>query len=548
MINKTWHFRHWWWGMILPLVVLIWPYFQTGVPYTHDGENHLARFANYKVAVREGQIPPRFAPNLMNHYGYPVFNYNYPLLNILSLPLSVLNVHYEITFKLLMTLGLVMGAVGINLWLKSYAFSRVSRWLAIGSYLLAPFTANLIYVRGNIGELWAMALFPWLLWLTSKLVADKKISWWLSVPLITTFLLSHNVSVLFGGLLWFLYSWHRLGKNKQLWLAWLKPSLLAVALSAWFWLPAMAEKSLIVLDETNLSQDFRQHFVEPGQLIFAPLEFGFSYLSRVDTLSFSVGLMTLMGLVISSLWLIKNFKLAATKKYRFLIIAGWLLLFFQTAWSSKFWGMLPLVNFIQFPWRLTLFLVILALPLVAWTASLNHWLRKLLLSLFLIQLVAIWRLQPADQLHKEVIAYDLFSQSTSTLNENLPKTFSYQEIADWAPEPKILTGEGSYTVEHWTGTNKKFKLSATTQLVMVEPTMYFTGWQTTANNQSIDYLPMEVTQGRIGYMLAPGEYQIETSFTQHTWPRLVGNSLSLLAIGLWAWLVWQEKPQLLKRS
>ncbi len=43
--------------IIILTLIIIKPYFHAGFPYTHDGENHLARFANYKVAVREGQIP-----------------------------------------------------------------------------------------------------------------------------------------------------------------------------------------------------------------------------------------------------------------------------------------------------------------------------------------------------------------------------------------------------------------------------------------------------------------------------------------------------------
>src|SRR5258708_2749738 len=74
-------------------------YFHSGFPYTHDGENHLARFANYALAIREIQFPPRFAPNLFNHYGYPVFNFNYPLANILSLPFTFARFNYELTFK-----------------------------------------------------------------------------------------------------------------------------------------------------------------------------------------------------------------------------------------------------------------------------------------------------------------------------------------------------------------------------------------------------------------------------------------------------------------
>ena len=103
--------------IIILTLIVIKPYFHAGFPYTHDGENHLARFANYKIAVKEGQIPPRFAPSLMNHYGYPVFNYNYPLANILSLPFSFLKINYEITFKILATTFVFIGLLGVYSWL-----------------------------------------------------------------------------------------------------------------------------------------------------------------------------------------------------------------------------------------------------------------------------------------------------------------------------------------------------------------------------------------------------------------------------------------------
>jgi hypothetical protein len=58
------------------------------VPDTHDGENHIARFANYVAAAKDGQWPPRWAPYVLNGLGYPVFNYNYPVANILAVPLD----------------------------------------------------------------------------------------------------------------------------------------------------------------------------------------------------------------------------------------------------------------------------------------------------------------------------------------------------------------------------------------------------------------------------------------------------------------------------
>src|SRR5579859_2209261 len=97
-------------------------YFHSGFPYTHDGENHLARFASYILSIHEHQIPPRFASNLFNHYGYPVFNFNYPLANMLSLPFSYAHIHYEITFKVIVVLAILFGIFGSKIWMKKLGF------------------------------------------------------------------------------------------------------------------------------------------------------------------------------------------------------------------------------------------------------------------------------------------------------------------------------------------------------------------------------------------------------------------------------------------
>src|SRR3989338_10172065 len=89
--------------IVLTLILFLYPLWLPGFPYTHDGENHLARIANYALAIRQGQIPPRWAPSFWAGYGYPVFNYNYPLANILAIPLLALKVPVELSMKILIT-------------------------------------------------------------------------------------------------------------------------------------------------------------------------------------------------------------------------------------------------------------------------------------------------------------------------------------------------------------------------------------------------------------------------------------------------------------
>ncbi|MFH2118138.1 MAG: hypothetical protein ABII10_00150, partial [Candidatus Paceibacterota bacterium] len=150
--------------------------------------------------------------------------------------------------------------------------------------------------------------------------------------------------------------------------------------------------------------------------------------------------------------------------------------------------------------------------------------------------------------HKTTLEYDLFPQSTSSLNENLPKAFKYLDIGDWAPEPQILSGQAEFNVAHWTGSSRHYQLIVTEETTIAEPTINFAGWQTTANERLVDYINDDQIQGRIAYHLSPGEYQISTRFTQKTWPRLVGNTVSGLALLSWGLLVWKEKKQISGKS
>ena len=360
-------------------------YLQPGFPVTHDGENHLARFANYKVAIREGQFPPRFAPNLMNHYGYPVFNYNYPLANILSLPFSLIKVHYEVTFKVLMVLIVCFGLIGVYGWLRSLFFSRGAARLGMILFGLSPFLTQILNVRGNIGELSAFCLIPWILWSIessgSRRFVDRSVPlknfvmnfiW--PVSLLTAFLLSHNVTVLFGLPMIVIYGLLRFGKRWQKWVRFVAWLGLSIGLSLWFWLPAVMEQNLVVVAQADLVKQFLTQFATFAELLFAPTQFGFSYPGSIDGLSFRLGLMELILVIGAIIVLFKGqfLRTLRSKKVDLIdqpnlivllsAVVSILIFVCNLSFSTPLWQLIPLAKFIQFPWRLHLFWVICSLP------------------------------------------------------------------------------------------------------------------------------------------------------------------------------------------
>jgi len=281
---KNWWNKNLWWCLFLLVVIIyFWPYYRLGLPVTHDGENHVARFAQYYLAFKQGQIIPRLAPSLQNGFGYPVFNFNYPLANILSLPLSMAKIHYELSFKLIVVFFYLMGGLGVWQWLKKIIPELKKPVIPLLSFWLAPYLFQAIFYRGNIGEAMSFCLVPLILWQIERKRENSKGSSWLLLVLLASFFLSHNIMVLLLTPLLFCYAWWRL-KTKNTKINFLMTVLVAIGLTLWFWLPALGEKSLIVLDGAGVNQEFAKHFIDWQQLFKLNLSRGFSEVGMVDGL------------------------------------------------------------------------------------------------------------------------------------------------------------------------------------------------------------------------------------------------------------------------
>lgn len=518
------------------MLVVSQVYWRANFPYTHDGVNHLARFANYAAAIREGQWPPRFAPYVLNGFGFPVFNYNYPWANIVAVPLVGLGLSVEIIFKLQVSLALLVGISSVYLVLRRN-FSVSASWLGVSTYLSSGYLINLLFWRGNIGELWSYVLIPALWWSLSNLAHSKR-RWWhrLSVAfLITALLLSHNLFGLAGAGLILVASWWLSSQVGWRWW-WLTTWSTGLGLSLWFWVPAVWELPLVVLAQDALANQAAAHLLRPAQLLWRPWRFGFSTPGPIDSLNLGLGFW---------FWFIWSWSLVYLAKKRehfrrisWQIQAGLIFLITLAIWltsnfSTWIWGNISLIQIWQFPWRL-LFLVSLAIVFVAAEVYQRspQWLQALIWILVLWQFSAFWRLKAVDRFHYEPDYYLRFSMTTLTRNENRPITFTKQTY-DWQPQPQILLGQGEVqNVDYWLGSKRQYQIYAQSEITVLEPTVYFPGWQIRANGQVIEPTFPASAEGQLAYRLPAADqpYQIKTTFVKRTPARWVGEGLSLLSL------------------
>jgi len=278
-------------------------FFKPGIFQGHDSENHLARIANYYIAIKDGHIPPRWAKNLNHKFGYPVFNFNYPLANILSYPLIVLGFNIEASLKIILFSFYFASGLFFYLWIRNH-FSNFASFLAGLLYMLAPYQFLDIYVRGVVGENLTLALFPAVLLFLNRCFKKKSKITFLGLVLTTSmFSLSHNLMVMVFSPLLLLYLLFLLKGGKRYDGGNVKTALFAFGLgyllTSFFWIPALLEKQFVTLKAFDPAKFYKDHFIYLSQLFEPGWRFGFSVPGPEDTMSFQLGLFHWLAVFLS---------------------------------------------------------------------------------------------------------------------------------------------------------------------------------------------------------------------------------------------------------
>lgn len=558
-VSRVWHEWLWVGVLLASIVLLVTHVYADGFPYTHDGENHLARFMNTAAAIREGQWPPRFAPYVLSGFGFPVLHYNYPLANLLAAPFIWLGFHPSVPFVwIVRTAWWTSGLAWYGLLRRRH---RVAALVASISWLSSSYFVTSIAYRGNIGEALALAGFPIVLWFWYRWsVAGTRSRWWLAGATLSTalWLLAHNVLIVllvpWVGWWSLIQAWRRARLR-----AWFVGWVLAVGLVMWFWLPAVFELSLIVLQSDSLANQAAEHTLTWSQIWWQPWRFGFSRSGALDSLGLSLGVGSLLVVVSSvsvmvhQIWhealVVRWFRQSWRRIPQEGVVGLGVLvrlagsIFLASSASIGVWTAVPALSILQFPWR-WLALTSVMLPVVLWWVwpRLIGPLRCLIAALIIVQVGWAFQVKPADRISYPASYYRQFPASTTTRNENRPTTLVFEPYnwGDWTPNPRIVSGEATVNVQRWNGSFRRYQVTAQTDIVIQEPTVYFPGWQVRVDGQPQPVVFEDETFGLIAYRLAarPDQpYQVVTRFAETTVWRRLGDSITVLSliIGLSWW-------------
>ena len=157
---------------------------------------HAWRIFEIGRCLDDGQLPCRWAAELGNGYGLPLFNYYPPLPYYAGDLLHRLGFSYLGAVNVLYVLGL-LGAGLAMFTLANRLWGPLGGLVSGVAYVYTPYLALDVYMRGALAEQWGLALAPALLWAVYELVTSSRARYLPFVALFTALLLlSHSLVAL----------------------------------------------------------------------------------------------------------------------------------------------------------------------------------------------------------------------------------------------------------------------------------------------------------------------------------------------------------------
>lgn len=526
-----------------------WPLLHAGLIPTHDGEYHLIRFYEFDKILRSGNWYPRWAPDLDFSYGLPLFTYVYPLPNYIASLLHLFGASFLDSVKLNMVLATIVGGIFFYLWTRRF-WGNLGAVVSSIFYTFSPYHFVDIYVRGSVGEVWALGIFPAFLWTYTEFLSSGNLLYAiLAAVLLALTILSHNIL----GLMFFIFGLtyaaflilqHPHKIKKILMTCYI--ILVSLGLSAVFWLPALFETQFVQgLQVYNIAQNFPDIF----QLLFPSWGTGFFDTNLSNQMSVQIGAANLFAIGVGLYYFVK-YLLQKNKQLSLLIgffLAWFVMLFlFMLPLSLPLWNTLPLIHYFQFPWRLLSLMIIVC----SFLAGLLGYGKKspIVVGIIIAIVIAmsIAYTQPAYYMLRNDRYYTSrsnFIDSTNSPGNSFNTIWNTTQSS--RPKDLFVTTNGVSISHMQKITPTQFIAVVTTtqktqQLINIS---YFPGWQVQVDNHQV---AVSQNKGLITFPLPKGQHTVSLSL-QTTPLEKVAESITILSVLIVFFLFfWKVKWSTLK--
>jgi hypothetical protein len=324
----------------------------------HDATAYPPRLVEFVRAVSDGHVPPVWAADLGNGFGQPLFGFAPPLVQLAALPFRVLGMHLADSIQFGLFALVLAGAFAAHRLARELSLSPRAAFGAAACWLFAPYFHTDFFVRGAYAEAAALAVAPVAVLTFSRVLgaAPSVVRLAAASVAIAAVVLGHNAVALLLVPALALYALIAAVSPPRRFASalWGGAAIaLGLALSAFFWVPALAEngwvKTYLLRDDP--SQSWKIHFPTLGQLVYSTWGFGYSVAGPGDGMSLMVGPLLLLGGA-AGLWAALRRGPGPARAFAIAAAALSLIgIFLASPLSAFVWEWVPLLQYLLYPWR-----------------------------------------------------------------------------------------------------------------------------------------------------------------------------------------------------
>lgn len=531
---------------ILVVLLLAIPTFKTilrpGYFPTHD-DFQAIRLLEMDKCVNDHQLPCRWVPDMGYGYGYPQFNYYAPAPYYFMEAIHRVGFGYLDSAKVFIVLLTLLSSVAMFLFARSI-WGNAGGVVSSVLYTYLPYRAVDMFVRGTLGELVAMAVLPFLFLSAVKITErSKNVTLLLALSIFFLFT-SHNIAVVMVMPFWAVWFAFLLFKNGTRWKAAISNArsaalgtLWGLGLSAFFWVPAWAEKQYVHIDTiTSGYFNYLAHFLDLKQIFFSNhWGYGTSQLGPADDIFLGVGIVYWVLPIVSLFVLLLSKKRKEAACVGSLVFLSFTALFLTHSKSTFIWNHIDTFKFIQFPWR---FLLVAGFSLSAASGAITKIFQDSKKNWIIFSLVAIlvFILYGGFFKPKEwqmITDRDKFSgsewtkQITASIYDYLPVSAKKAPDSEAPEKPEITEGEvlsGTKGTD-WQKWEVRVDLKSSVLKLQI---YYFPGWVVFIDGKAAD-INYDNQLGLITVPVSSGMHTVEARLTD-TPVRKASNITSALSL------------------
>lgn len=322
--------------------------------FTFHDDTQTARVQQFTININNGIIPPRVAPEVSYRLGFPVFNFYSPFSYWIATAIHFVGFASPIAVKTAFLLAVLLSFIFMLSYLRLF-FKLPASLLGAVAYSSSLWMAVEIFVRGNLAEVWFIALLPLAFYfLTLNSRNTTRLVFALTAIVLGAIFTVHNVFSLLVVMIFICYSLLFPHKKRNI-----IAIILGLGLGAYFLIPALLELRLTYAAQVATLTHFQDHFLCLNQL-WSSSHWGYGGSAPgcvKDDMAFTLGkIHIVLGALGLGVYLFHFLTKRKEPRYLFIAVIGIGGAFLTLYASQSLWHLLAQVfSLFQFPWRFLVF-------------------------------------------------------------------------------------------------------------------------------------------------------------------------------------------------